>query len=82
MSRDWIPAGSQPYDTAFVDGPYTTQSTEDDGTQAYFSTIPYRAPKVRDPKQCSGNDGTCKGFKSGGTDLCYGHRKSLAAAAS
>lgn len=80
---DWNPAGSVPYDTAYADGPYTTEANSVNGSVPYFSTIPYREPKVaepRNPKNCISNDNTCKGFKANGTDHCVGHLASIAKA--
>lgn len=68
-ARDWVPAGSVPYETA---GAADLRETTD-GTVAHFSTVAYKPPKVRNPKMCVGNDGTCGGWKSAGTNFCHGH---------
>jgi hypothetical protein len=77
MSYDWVPAGSVPYDTALCDGAWTVAAG--DGSVPADSYLPYQPPPPkRDPKLCVGNDKTCKGYKSGGTDLCVGHQKAEA----
>lgn len=78
MSYDWIPEGSVPYDLAYVDGEVANTAAHADSVP-YFSTRPYKPPKPkRDPKLCIGNNKTCKGYKSGSSDLCIGHQKSEA----
>jgi hypothetical protein len=76
---NWIPEGSVPYDTAYADGDYYTES--EDGSVPYFAIQPYKPVgerSLRNPKLCIGNNNMCKGFKSGGTDYCNGHRMSAA----
>lgn len=80
VSTDWVPKGSVAYDTAYADGEHHLEY-DDGSVYAAFSTTPYRPPKARDPRHCIGNDDTCKGFKSGDTDFCSGHRKAIAKAA-
>ena len=46
------------------------------GSVPYFSTVPYKAPKVRDSRLCVGNDNTCKGWQTKDSELCSGHMKS------
>lgn len=74
MSRDWVPAGSVGYDVAYAEGEFTSET--DDGSVPYFSTVPYKP--ARDPRMCTGNNNKCKGWKTGGTDLCAGHNLSRA----
>lgn len=76
MMSNWIPEGSVPYDTAFADGDYAVDDVDAHGVP-YFSCLAPRVPKVRNPKHCIGNQNTCKGFKSAGTDYCNGHLMSL-----
>lgn len=78
----YIPEGSVAYDTAYADEGHEAYNTSE-GTVPYFSTIPYKEPGVvvRSPKQCIGNNDTCRGFKCKGTEFCVGHLKAQAAAA-
>lgn len=79
MSRDWVPAGSQPYGGGGGVAPNSRPSAMAAGSVPYQGTVANAGRgKLRSPKQCKGNNNTCKGFKSGGTDFCVGHRKSIA----
>ena len=51
------------------------------GSTPYTSGVEFDDPDfvpLRAANKCVGNDDTCNGYKSGGTDLCSGHRKALA----
>jgi hypothetical protein len=45
------------------------------GAVPAFSHAPYEGDVERDARKCIGNDDTCEGWKSGGTDYCAGHRR-------
>lgn len=81
---DWVPAGSRPYDTIFAaTGTFgQTPTGYLDGSEPYFSALDQAVvTAVRDPRQCVGNEHTCKGWKSQETDFCTGHFKASIKAA-